>query len=163
VKTGNLTSNVRIPGYCAALIAIRSTVLDESRHPEMHWKAAGYDDVPRGSGGFGIGPRIPRNYNNSLVEALQAADLKFRADMMLLLREYFRAQSATQADISRRFGVPQPRVSELLTGKIDKFSADKLIGFAAKLGIRFYPSVVKASRGKPMRVKCDVAMVAPPG
>jgi len=46
------------------------------------------------------------------------------------------------------------------TGKIDKFSADKLIGFAAKLGIRFYPSVVKASRGKPMTVKCDVTMAA---
>jgi hypothetical protein len=52
-------------------------------------------------------------------------------------------------------------VSELLNGKIDKFSADKLIGFAAKLGIRFYPSVVKASRGKPMKNKCDVSMPAP--
>jgi len=96
-------------------------------------------------------------------DPVEAADLKFRADLMLLLREYFRAQKATQLDICRRLGVPQPRVSELLTGKIDKFSADKLIGFAAKLGIRFYPSVVKASRGKPMKIKCDVAMGASAG
>jgi predicted XRE-type DNA-binding protein len=93
-------------------------------------------------------------------DAVEAADLKFRADLMLLLREYFRAQNATQAAISRRLGVPQPRVSELLTGKIDKFSADKLIGFAAQVGIRFYPSVVKASRGKPMTFKCDVSVAA---
>jgi predicted XRE-type DNA-binding protein len=94
-------------------------------------------------------------------DPVEAADLKFRADLMLLLREYFRAQKATPADICQRLGVPQPRVSELLTGKIDKFSADKLIGFAAKLGIRFYPGLVKASRGKPMRIKCDVSILAP--
>jgi predicted XRE-type DNA-binding protein len=94
-------------------------------------------------------------------DPVEAADLKFRADLMLLLREYFRTQKATPADIGQRLGVPQPRVSELLTGKIDKFSADKLIGLAAKLGIRFYPSVVKASRGKPMRIKCEVSLSAP--
>jgi predicted XRE-type DNA-binding protein len=94
-------------------------------------------------------------------DPVEAADLKFRADLMLVLREYFRAQNATQVAVSQRLGVPQPRVSELLNGKIDKFSADKLIGFAAKLGIRFYPSVVKASRGKPMTFKCDVAMAPP--
>jgi predicted XRE-type DNA-binding protein len=94
-------------------------------------------------------------------DPVEAADLKFRADLMLLLREYFRAQEATPADICQRLGVPQPRVSELLNGKIDKFSADKLIGFAARLGIRFYPSVVKATRGKPMKIKCDVSVLAP--
>src|ERR1700679_1010840 len=94
-------------------------------------------------------------------DPVEAADLKFRADLMVLLREYFRTQKATPADICQRLGVPQPRVSELLNGKIDKFSADKLIGFAAKLGIRFFPDVVKASRGKPMKIKCDVSMPAP--
>jgi hypothetical protein len=33
--------------------------------------------------------------------------------------------------------IPQPRVSELLTGKADKFSSDKLIQFRATVGIRF--------------------------
>jgi len=48
---------------------------------------------------------------------LKAADLKFRADLMLLAREYFRAQKATPADICKRLAVPQPRVSELLTAR----------------------------------------------
>lgn len=94
-------------------------------------------------------------------DPVEAADLKFRADLMLLLREYFRAEKAAPADICQRLGVPQPRVSELLNGKIDKFSADKLIGFAAKLGIRFYPSVVTATRGKRMKIKCAVSVMAP--
>jgi predicted XRE-type DNA-binding protein len=94
-------------------------------------------------------------------DPVEAADLKFRADLMLLLREYFRAQKAVPADICKQLGVPQPRVSELLNGKIDKFSSDKLIGFAAKLGIRFYPSVIKASRSKPMKFKCEVTVLAP--
>ena len=50
-------------------------------------------------------------------DPVETADLKFRADLMLLLREYFRAQDATPADICQRLGVPQPRVSELLNGK----------------------------------------------
>jgi hypothetical protein len=31
-------------------------------------------------------------------DPVEAADLKFRADLMLLLREYFRAQKSGQAD-----------------------------------------------------------------
>jgi predicted XRE-type DNA-binding protein len=96
-------------------------------------------------------------------DPVEAADLKFRADLMLLLREYFHAQNANQAAIGRQLRIAQPRVSELLTGKIDKFSADKLIGFAARVGIRFYPSVVRPSRGKTMAFKCDVAFGGSPG
>jgi hypothetical protein len=54
-----------------------------------------------------------------------------------------------------------PNRERALDGKIDKFAADKLIGLAAKVGIRFCPSVVAASRGKPMRFKCHVATAAP--
>ena len=91
-------------------------------------------------------------------DSSEAADLEFRADLMLLLREYFRAASANHADIGRRLGIPQPRVSELMTGKIDKFSADKLIGFLATIGIRFKPAYVASTRGKRATVKCDVSV-----
>ena len=86
----------------------------------------------------------------------EAADLEFRADLMLVLRDFFREQGAAQAQIGQMLGIPQPRVSELMTGKVDKFSSDKLIGFLAKMGIRFKPATVPATRSKPMRVKCDV-------
>ena len=90
--------------------------------------------------------------------AEEAADMEFRADLMLVLRDFFREQRASQAQIGQVLGIPQPRVSELMTGKIDKFSSDKLIGFCAKVGIRFKPATVPAAKGRPLRVKCGVSV-----
>ncbi len=70
----------------------------------------------------------------------EAADLQFRADLMLVMRDIFEANDWKNADIADALKLSQPRVSELTTGKVDKFSSDKLIGFLAKLGFRFKPS-----------------------
>lgn len=86
----------------------------------------------------------------------EAADLEFRADLMLVLRDYF--AGASQAEIGNRLEIPQPRVSELMSGKVDKFSADKLIGFLAKVGIRFKLVPVRATRTSPFRVRCNVSV-----
>lgn len=88
----------------------------------------------------------------------EAADLQFRADLMLVLRDFFRDMEASQTRIGQLLDIPQPRVSELMSGKVDKFSSDKLIGFLAKVGIRFKPTTVQATRGRPIRVKCDVSI-----
>jgi len=90
--------------------------------------------------------------------AEEAADMEFRADLMLVLRDFFRERAASQAQIGRMLGIPQPRVSELMTGKVDKFSSDKLIGFCAKVGIRFKPVTVPARGGRPLRVRCGVSV-----
>ncbi|TBR42453.1 hypothetical protein CBF23_007005 [Marinomonas agarivorans] len=71
----------------------------------------------------------------------QAADLKFRADMMLVLRSYFESQGWKQADIMLALDITQPRASELTKGKVDKFSSDKLICFLAKIGYSIKPSL----------------------
>lgn len=46
-----------------------------------------------------------------------------------------------QAQIAQALEIPQPRVSELLRGKISLFSSDRLIGYLAKRGYAFRPSV----------------------
>lgn len=69
----------------------------------------------------------------------EAADLQFRADLLLTLRRMFEEKGWKQADIAAALGIPQPRVSELMRGKIDLFSADKLIGFLARLNLRLRP------------------------
>jgi predicted XRE-type DNA-binding protein len=90
--------------------------------------------------------------------AAESADLEFRADLML--RDFFRERAVSQARICEVLGVPQPLVSELMTGEVGKFSADKLIGFCAKVGIRFMPAAVQAAKGRLLRVKCDVSVAA---
>ena len=91
-------------------------------------------------------------------DAEEAAELQFRADLMLLLREYFRSKDVAQAETGTKLGIPQPRVSELMTGKIDKFSSDKLIGFLAKLGIRLRLVMSPQTKTKLPRVKFNVSM-----
>lgn len=86
----------------------------------------------------------------------EAADLQFRADLMLVLRELFESRGWAQADIMAALDIPQPRVSELVTGKVSKVSSDKLIGYLAKLGYRFRPTFARSTRGKEVPVKCQV-------
>lgn len=85
----------------------------------------------------------------------EAADLQFRADLMLTLRKLLEERKLRQAEIAKALDVSQPRVSELMRGKIDLFSADKLIGFLARLDVRLRPSVDASGR-----VICEVVQAA---
>lgn len=85
----------------------------------------------------------------------EAADLQFRADLMLTLRKLLEERKLRQAEIAEALGVSQPRVSELMRGKIDLFSADKLIGLLARLDVRLRPSVDASGR-----VVCEVVQAA---
>jgi predicted XRE-type DNA-binding protein len=83
----------------------------------------------------------------------EAADLQFRADMMLLLRNYFESKKWTQAEIGQRLGIAQPHVSELVRGRMS-ISSDKLISYLAKVGYALKPSFHSA--GRVSKVRCDV-------
>ena len=83
----------------------------------------------------------------------ESADLEFRSDMMVLLRQLFESKGWDQAAVMEALDIPQPRVSELVTGKINKISSDKLITYLAKLGYVLKPTY-KEGRKQPIR--CDV-------
>lgn len=98
---------------------------------------------------------------NSIFDAIakapgEAADLRFRADMMLALREYFQARGWDQTQIGAKLGVKQPRVSELMNGKIHLFSSDKLVGFLAKLGFHLAPAFKPATKTREASISCVV-------
>lgn len=71
-------------------------------------------------------------------EAVEAANLRIRADLLLDLREYIRARGWTQAEAAAFFGETQPRISNLLKGEISRFSIDKLINMLARAGLRVH-------------------------
>ena len=50
----------------------------------------------------------------------------------------------TQAQAAKRFGVSQPRINDLLRGKIEKFSLDALVSMLAAPGLRVEMWVKKA-------------------
>ncbi|MGD0232704.1 MAG: helix-turn-helix transcriptional regulator [Syntrophorhabdales bacterium] len=66
----------------------------------------------------------------------EAAILQMRADLMAGLRKYIKAKKLTQAKAAEILGVSQSRVSDLNTGKWERFSLEMLIILATKAGMR---------------------------
>jgi predicted XRE-type DNA-binding protein len=81
----------------------------------------------------------------------EAAHLQIRADLLIQLQKAIAARDLTQAKAATLLRVTQPRVSDLLRGRLDLFSTDTLIDMLARLGVHVR-LVVKASR---RRLKVD--------
>ena len=61
-----------------------------------------------------------------------AVNMRLRAALMRAVQKHLRDHKFTQSDAAMLFGVSQPRVSDLMRGKIDLFSVDMLANMAAK-------------------------------
>lgn len=66
----------------------------------------------------------------------EAENLRIRSDLMARLRKLIEDEGLTQARAARLLGVSQPRVSDLVRGRIDLFSIDTLVNLLARAGIR---------------------------
>jgi predicted XRE-type DNA-binding protein len=66
----------------------------------------------------------------------EAENLRIRSAMMRALIEFIRKNKLTQARAAHLLGVTQPRVSDLMRGKIHLFSIDSLVNLLAAAGLR---------------------------
>ena len=70
--------------------------------------------------------------------------LSLKSKLMMIVTSLIRENDWTQAEAAKAIGVSQPRISNLMNGKISKFSIDMLIEMLGKLGylmeITFDPS-----------------------
>jgi len=64
----------------------------------------------------------------------QAANLHARAELMRGIAAIVKRAKWTQRDAAQRCGVTQPRMNDLLRGRISRFSLDALVNMAARLG-----------------------------
>jgi predicted XRE-type DNA-binding protein len=64
-----------------------------------------------------------------------AENMRLRAELMMALKKRISRASMSQAQAARLFGVTQPRVSDLLRGKINLFSLDALVKMATAAGL----------------------------
>jgi len=71
-----------------------------------------------------------------LGQEAEAESLRLRADLMVQVRQLIEDQKLTQTAAAKVLGVTQPRVSDLVRGKIDLFSIDTLVDMLARAGIR---------------------------
>jgi len=65
----------------------------------------------------------------------EAENMKVRSALMMALERHIHASGWTQTEAARRLGVTQPRVSDLLRGKINLFGIDTLINMVAAVGL----------------------------
>lgn len=81
----------------------------------------------------------------------EAEHLLVRADLMIQLQKLITSRRLKQREAARVLRVTQPRISDLLRGRIDLFSTDALIDMLARLGAHVRFSV------KPSRRRSKVA------
>jgi len=66
----------------------------------------------------------------------EAASLNMRCSLMDAIEDILKNRRLTQAEAAKLLGVSQPRVSNLVRGRIDLFSIDALVEMLARAGIR---------------------------
>ena len=66
----------------------------------------------------------------------QAANLRARAELMQKIGARLKKHGWTQSEAAMRCGVTQPRINDLLRGRVSRFSLDALVNIATALGCR---------------------------
>ena len=66
----------------------------------------------------------------------QAQNMKLRSVLMMALKDHITRAGMSQAEAARHFCVTQPRVSDLMRGKINLFALDALVNMAAAANMR---------------------------
>ena len=74
----------------------------------------------------------------------EAQNLLLRSDLMTRIERYVAASGLSQKGAAVQLGVTQPRLNDLLKGKIEKFSIDALVNMLGRAGMRVGLTVKKA-------------------
>ena len=77
-------------------------------------------------------------------EPAEATVLKLRSSLMVAVREEIEKRGITQTEAAKLLGVTQPRVSDLMRGKISVFNVESLVTMLEKLGVDVSLSVSPA-------------------
>lgn len=75
----------------------------------------------------------------------QAENMKLRSALMMALKDHIASEGLSQGQAAKVFGVTQPRVSDLMRGKIDLFGLDTLVNMLAAAGLHVEVHVAKAA------------------
>jgi len=91
----------------------------------------------------------------------QAANLRARAELMQKIAARLKQNARTQAEAASRCGVAQPRINDLLRGRVSRFSLDALVNIATALGcrVRSAPTAPTWPRGA---ARCRLVGASPP-
>jgi len=75
----------------------------------------------------------------------EAENLKLRSALMIALEEHIKRKGWSQSEAAQRFSVTQPRVSDLMRGKIPLFGLDTLVNMAVAVGLQVEMPIAEAA------------------
>ena len=75
----------------------------------------------------------------------EAENMKLRSGLMMALKGHIDHLGLNQSQAAKLFGVTQPRVSDLMRGKINLFGLDALVNMAAAAGLHVEMRVLEAT------------------
>ncbi len=75
----------------------------------------------------------------------QAANMRLRSVLMIALKDHITRTGLSQSQAAQLLGVTQPRVSDLMRGKINLFALDALVNMATAAGLRIEMHVLEAA------------------
>jgi predicted XRE-type DNA-binding protein len=76
--------------------------------------------------------------------AEDAENMKLRSTLMIALKQHLTRTSVSQSEAAKTLRVTQPRVSDLMRGKINLFSLDSLVNMATSAGLKVELTVMEA-------------------
>lgn len=76
----------------------------------------------------------------------EAEHLRVRAKLMVALERLIVRRGLSQAKAATLFGVSQPRVNDLVRGRLHRFSIDALVDMLARAGVRVHLTTGRGSR-----------------
>lgn len=97
-----------------------------------------------------VKPKMKREEFANVWDALEddpvvAANLTMRADLMIALQQRVGTWKVTQSEAARRLEITQPRLNDLVRGRIGKFSLDTLVNLATQADIHVRLRIDKAA------------------
>ena len=75
----------------------------------------------------------------------EAANMSMRSSLLIAIEQQVRGWNVTQAEAARRLGITQPRLNDLLRGRITNFSLDTLINLAGQAGLTVRLDIARAA------------------
>jgi predicted XRE-type DNA-binding protein len=85
-------------------------------------------------------------------DPLVARAMERRSNLLMLVQDKIEKGKWSQPEVAKMLGISQPRVSDLMRGKLSKFSLEMLMGFLERMGVE-----VRIEVGKPKKRKLEDA------
>ena len=75
----------------------------------------------------------------------EVESIKIKSKIMMTIEQHIKEQGMTQQQAAEKMGVKQPRISDLVRGKMDRFTIDMLVNMLSTLGLTVEINFKKAA------------------